>query len=169
MKPGRNDPCHCGSGKKYKKCCLEDDKRPPLNAERDMLGNLIGRPFIDTLWDARDKRMVAVGSRVYPRSPHETAHEFFISLLRDELGEKWHNAQIALPRAECHVVQEWLYRWFEAQRGTDVEHHNEHRFSAPMTGDLRALLCLAYDVYTLLHAQALPAGLVKRLRHPDQF
>lgn len=23
MKPGRNDPCPCGSGKKYKKCCLE--------------------------------------------------------------------------------------------------------------------------------------------------
>ncbi len=22
MKPGRNDPCTCGSGKKYKKCCL---------------------------------------------------------------------------------------------------------------------------------------------------
>lgn len=22
MKPGRNDPCHCGSGKKYKHCCL---------------------------------------------------------------------------------------------------------------------------------------------------
>ncbi|MDQ6969617.1 MAG: SEC-C metal-binding domain-containing protein, partial [Mariprofundus sp.] len=21
-KPGRNDPCFCGSGKKYKKCCL---------------------------------------------------------------------------------------------------------------------------------------------------
>ena len=20
-KPGRNDPCWCGSGKKYKKCC----------------------------------------------------------------------------------------------------------------------------------------------------
>ncbi|MGR9117332.1 MAG: SEC-C metal-binding domain-containing protein [Gammaproteobacteria bacterium] len=20
-KPGRNDPCPCGSGKKYKKCC----------------------------------------------------------------------------------------------------------------------------------------------------
>lgn len=26
MKIGRNDPCHCGSGKKYKKCCLERDK-----------------------------------------------------------------------------------------------------------------------------------------------
>ena len=24
---GRNDPCHCGSGKKYKKCHLEKDER----------------------------------------------------------------------------------------------------------------------------------------------
>lgn len=22
---GRNDPCHCGSGSKYKKCCLSKD------------------------------------------------------------------------------------------------------------------------------------------------
>lgn len=26
-KPGRNDPCTCGSGKKYKKCCLEKDRQ----------------------------------------------------------------------------------------------------------------------------------------------
>jgi len=26
-KPGRNDPCHCGSGRKYKKCCLEKDEK----------------------------------------------------------------------------------------------------------------------------------------------
>ena len=24
-KLGRNEPCHCGSGKKYKKCCLDKD------------------------------------------------------------------------------------------------------------------------------------------------
>jgi hypothetical protein len=24
-KIGRNDPCHCGSGQKYKKCCLAKD------------------------------------------------------------------------------------------------------------------------------------------------
>jgi hypothetical protein len=24
--PGRNDPCHCGSGRKYKHCCLEKDE-----------------------------------------------------------------------------------------------------------------------------------------------
>jgi tetratricopeptide (TPR) repeat protein len=32
-KPGRNDPCHCGSGNKYKKCCLAKDGA----AERDRL------------------------------------------------------------------------------------------------------------------------------------
>lgn len=25
-KPGRNDPCHCGTELKYKKCCMEKDK-----------------------------------------------------------------------------------------------------------------------------------------------
>ncbi|HEY0874607.1 MAG TPA: SEC-C metal-binding domain-containing protein [Vicinamibacterales bacterium] len=46
-KPGRNDPCHCGSGKKYKRCCLDADaaatsaalaaERDRMNAEDDRL------------------------------------------------------------------------------------------------------------------------------------
>jgi hypothetical protein len=24
--PGRNEPCHCGSGRKYKQCCLPKDE-----------------------------------------------------------------------------------------------------------------------------------------------
>lgn len=27
MKTGRNEPCPCGSGKKYKKCCMEKDEK----------------------------------------------------------------------------------------------------------------------------------------------
>ncbi len=26
-KPGRNDPCPCGSGSKYKKCCESQEKK----------------------------------------------------------------------------------------------------------------------------------------------
>ena len=26
VRPGRNEPCHCGSGRKYKQCCLEKDE-----------------------------------------------------------------------------------------------------------------------------------------------
>ena len=27
LRPGRNEPCHCGSGRKYKHCCLEKDEK----------------------------------------------------------------------------------------------------------------------------------------------
>src|SRR5690625_1398166 len=33
-KIGRNDPCHCGSGKKYKRCCLEKDEQKQLLASK---------------------------------------------------------------------------------------------------------------------------------------
>ncbi|MCM3337966.1 SEC-C metal-binding domain-containing protein [Paenibacillus sp. MER TA 81-3] len=40
-KLGRNDSCHCGSGKKYKHCCLENDKQsnvvPIVKSETDNL------------------------------------------------------------------------------------------------------------------------------------
>ena len=29
-RPGRNDPCPCGSGKKYKHCCALKEDRLPL-------------------------------------------------------------------------------------------------------------------------------------------
>jgi len=35
MRIGRNDPCHCGSGKKYKKCCLGPELPEP-NQETDI-------------------------------------------------------------------------------------------------------------------------------------
>ena len=44
-KPGRNNPCPCGSGKKYKRCCLDKD----LAAEREheRLAAAAWRPTVD--------------------------------------------------------------------------------------------------------------------------
>lgn len=33
---GRNDPCHCGSGKKYKHCCLVKDEDAARRARAAM-------------------------------------------------------------------------------------------------------------------------------------
>ena len=38
-KPGRNDPCHCGSGKKYKKCCQDN---PSSHSPAQALGQGTG-------------------------------------------------------------------------------------------------------------------------------
>ena len=32
MSPGRNDPCPCGSGKKYKRCCALQESIPAAGA-----------------------------------------------------------------------------------------------------------------------------------------
>jgi hypothetical protein len=34
-RPGRNEPCHCGSGKKYKQCCLAKDEAAAAKARAD--------------------------------------------------------------------------------------------------------------------------------------
>ena len=53
MKTGRNDPCPCGSGKKYKKCCLENDESIELQSslfERESRY----KPEVDE-WQPEDK------------------------------------------------------------------------------------------------------------------
>ncbi len=44
MKAERNDPCPCGSGKKYKKCCLAEDDRKKSLRQRVM--KITRRDFI---------------------------------------------------------------------------------------------------------------------------
>jgi hypothetical protein len=43
---GRNDPCPCGSGKKYKKCCLpKDEENEQLKRELEEINNLTDEYF----------------------------------------------------------------------------------------------------------------------------
>lgn len=38
MNISRNEPCHCGSGKKYKKCCLWKDKKAAAEERAESAG-----------------------------------------------------------------------------------------------------------------------------------
>jgi hypothetical protein len=51
--PGRNDPCPCGSGKKYKKCCLR-----PLGAPQPSPEAVPGDKHVESLMDAASKAEV---------------------------------------------------------------------------------------------------------------
>ncbi|WP_295406483.1 SEC-C metal-binding domain-containing protein [uncultured Thiocystis sp.] len=55
-KVGRNDPCRCGSGKKYKKCCLAKDEKQHLeNTRKEDIGALFeDAPFVDDAFDGTD-------------------------------------------------------------------------------------------------------------------
>jgi len=51
-----NAPCHCGSGKKYKKCCLREDQLPP-----DERGLLDPGPVPQHVKDDTDKMAAEEG------------------------------------------------------------------------------------------------------------
>jgi hypothetical protein len=51
MKTGRNEPCHCGSGIKYKRCCLAKDQAagPKKNTQLKKLKNMTTEEFIESV------------------------------------------------------------------------------------------------------------------------
>lgn len=46
---GRNDPCPCGSGNKYKKCCLNASRRPSVGGVVSSSGGAFGGDFSNSL------------------------------------------------------------------------------------------------------------------------
>jgi len=70
--PGRNDPCHCGSGKKYKKCHLGRDQEEAgpdrFHAmDHDLLSEMsrFGAKQFGTKWVPQDLRAVAPGDALH--------------------------------------------------------------------------------------------------------
>lgn len=52
-RPGRNDPCPCGSGEKFKRCCLGQAELPHVDLVRRQVSRSIA-PNLVTMWTARD-------------------------------------------------------------------------------------------------------------------
>ena len=70
-KIGRNDPCHCGSGNKYKKCCLDKDEAArrddaamifpeEIDFSDDILSEDDGLIYDEYEMDDQDKRIAAI-------------------------------------------------------------------------------------------------------------
>jgi hypothetical protein len=127
----RNKPCPCGSGKKYKKCCLNKDNGPkafrvskaqaeklvkPLQmkeAEQKILANMgihinYVKPII-----FKGKKVWAIGNRVYhSRPPHQTFHEFIIEVLQLTLGRGWWEYQKSLAPEERHFIMRCFLKYY---------------------------------------------------------
>src|SRR5713226_7307804 len=163
-KVGRNDPCPCGSGRKYKKCHLPLDefrsafpKSPQAMART---GAVHGRPKIDTLHQG--KRVRAVGHKLYSQKPTQTFHEFIIEVLQLTLGEEWYMGEVAKAPADRHEIMQWFFAHGDFTKRTSTEEHRrgEGLWEADPTGSVQALITLAYDVYQLQHTDRLPEALM---------
>lgn len=89
-RPGRNDPCHCGSGKKYKKCCAAKDEAQDRVADQ---------PHVDA---ARVTEVDVEGMRI----------QEVLALPFERLARPALNTAIRQLRA--------YHRWEDAERALDV-------------------------------------------------
>jgi len=196
MKIGRNDPCPCGSGKKYKKCCYFKDSstrsRPTVtkveptpellalkkkvekeNVERrkkylEPLGIYVDfvKPVVH-----KGKKFWSLGSRLYyERPPNETFHEFIIFVLTQTIGESWRLKQEELHYKDKHFIYKSYLKYNEwRNKNAQPENREGKLWAAKPDGYTRALISLAFDVCSLVHREHLPENLLSRLLNHDQY
>lgn len=187
---GRNDPCHCGSGRKYKRCHLDADldtervvrrvtpemiravqEKSERYARRLREGYGVYINYVTPVqWQGR--KVWAIGTRVYAdRPPKETFHEFLIHVLRTTLTEEWRAAQAALPEEQRHFVLKCSaeYDRWTTENSNAAALQTDGRFAAHPNGWVQYLISLAWDVATLIHASNLSDALLDRLRDSEQF
>lgn len=51
QKIGRNDPCPCGSGKKYKQCCMKTTSSKPPATKRKLTAKWLNAPEVPNLME----------------------------------------------------------------------------------------------------------------------
>jgi hypothetical protein len=115
VRPGRNDPCWCGSGKKYKKCHLASDEQadqsrgepgPDESHEDPLIGKVFG-DILDCAGDWHNRADLAAAHRLYfDREPEETD--------ADEAVEggftEWYVMDFRSPSTGRTLVEEYLRR-----------------------------------------------------------
>jgi hypothetical protein len=104
---GRNEPCLCGSGKKFKKCCLVDEE-PDETSPRQRLHDMDGRLLRDVArWAAG--RFGAEFEAAYDEYPHD--------LEADAV-----HYQLFVPWSCCHfrVRERPIIDWYLDERGRNL-------------------------------------------------
>ena len=110
-KPGRNDPCYCGSGQKYKKCHMKEDQA--AEKERSLIQRAANYIRRDLLKFARDERFAEAFATALP-------------LYWDGLYDAANAEQMSQPEALRFF--DWFVFDYTLEDGTRlIEHYAEER------------------------------------------
>lgn len=188
-KLGRNDPCFCGSKRKFKHCHggpqhelptligqnklekeiiekgrQEFEKHKNQELQRQKQQGL-GRPIIST--EFRGYRFVAVANKMF-YGKWKTFADFLGSYIKDVLDPTWGNAEIAKPLNDRHPVMQWYDKICHLQAA-----HAKQRggvFTLPLTGAASAYNRLAYNLYLIAHnGKDIQTRLIARLKDKSSF
>jgi hypothetical protein len=185
-KLGRNEPCFCGSGFKYKKCCLLQGLKPPQQiTPPEAMAHFHQAEAKRHLWESKGiyinipntttfqgKSMMGVGSRILwqPR-PHLTFHQMIMYNLTMTLGKEWWDEQTALPPVSRHFIRRCFDEIKDNPPGAkeDFQQITDTLHTFVATGNLLSMLSLAFDVYALMHHNALRDDWLDRLKRREEY
>lgn len=177
-KIGRNDRCHCGSGKKYKKCCLiledlqylqqlhyqanlEFDRKK--SARNPKYGDV--RPFVHSQYSG--KKVVAVSNRLHFLNNCKTVPDFLQQYIKLNFGKTWWLEEVDKIEHDRHPVIQQAFEAYEAQK--DLEPNEKGLIAISPNGPQMAHLTLGYDLFTLKDNAAFQNKILKRMRLPDHY
>ncbi|MDO4540689.1 MAG: SEC-C domain-containing protein [Syntrophomonadaceae bacterium] len=140
---GRNEPCPCGSGKKYKNCCWELDE-------------LIGDS--DNPFDRANELMMQCKMRL------EREYEDSLSRLRQDFLQRFlaHTVEMKLPEAQETFYSDWL--WFDLLDEDDntlaweYMNRNLELLPQPLMQCLAALALSHLSVYQVVESAGVELG-----------
>lgn len=181
-KVGRNDPCPCGSGRKFKKCHISQATVDPMSREfqkrawalfdgriaaekerKRKFGDV--RPIIHT--ESWGKKLVAVGNRIYFNEDAKMSFwDFLQTYLRGSLGAEWWKEQASKPLLARHPIAQWQAHGEDLARG---EQRTERGYSIPYDGLIAAFMTLAYDLYIVRDNVKFQEVIIERLKGRDPF
>lgn len=187
-KIGANEPCHCGSGKKYKKCHRDQDEGKggrwtPSSEEAAGILQHVRRmqreaeaakyeapPYQEV--ELGGQRLRFVGKGIYPERQSGQLCETVVRHFKSQvLGEKWLEEEGRKPAAQRHVVMRWLAGWDELLRlAARGDGKPGDRTYVPLTGETQELIALADDACRILQREnRFPKKLRERLLNRRQF
>lgn len=182
MKIGRNKPCPCGSGRKYKQChgWLGSEPTtpiPPPNAfhqfrQRHEAQERVrqtqqgrGKPIISA--KVNGHQLVAVGNHLHSSQTWRTFPDFLGYYLKKKLTPDWGNAELKKPLDERHTIMQWYDALCQLQAAA-IKQPGQPT-SMEVNGVLACYFGLAYSLYLLEHNVELQDRMIARLREQAQF
>lgn len=99
-KIGRNDPCHCGSGKKYKKCCMTKDNEPKKESIQSTKRPSVTPRFAghdNYIFDSKEEILESIRSEGYEPVATEESYDVdgeLVTTLRVDLYCKHGHSEI---------------------------------------------------------------------------
>lgn len=187
MRIGRNQQCPCGSGKKYKKCCLlrSSTDTPSFEEISQIRDELYQKSqarkftleshgiYIDFPNPVihKGQSIWALGSRLY-HVPIAgiTFHECCLEALKMESDQNWVKEQEQLPLEDRHFILKSFYHFKEWRQRNKSERTavGINTWSCVPDGWSKSLISLAFDIACIIHVNGhVPKKIFERLMKSD--